>query len=511
MSLRIAGVWVMLCSALLPCCVGAQSDRTSQATEPPQVVQNEGDIPAKDAADRQDAGKAEESAQADEPSEAKKPAENEEPSELDLLKMELEKLRTEHDLLVQRQQNTLVEGELEQQRIAAQTALRKAREEEKLAVIQAEAGQLDAKAALRKAKLEEELAAVQAELARLEAETTLQETRHKKEIGELQAQVERQSAAGRLDELKAAEAIAAMKAEANRLSAENAVQEEKHRMVLAEATLANSELAAEVEKLKTRLGVRDAQDELDDRVLGDIDYRTNPVIDGTLYVSDRRIQLNGPIVSGTADYVAERIHYFNNRSRELPIFVVIDYCPGGSVMQGYRIVKAIESSPAPVYVVVKSFAASMAAVITTLADHSYAYPNAIILHHQMSGGMYGNLTQQAEQLENAKEWARRLSEPVSKKMGISPEKFVALMYEHNSDGDWEEFADKAKELKWVNEIIHEIREEGVRKRPEGDTSQPIIFFWQQEEVDSDGQRFVRLPKLQPFDHYFLYDPDHYYR
>jgi len=228
-------------------------------------------------------------------------------------------------------------------------------------------------------------------------------------------------------------------------------------------------------------------------------------------VSDRRIQLNGPIISGTADYVAERIHYFNNKSKELPIFVVIDYCPGGSVMQGYRIVKAIESSPAPVYVVVKSFAASMAAVITTLADYSYAYPNAIILHHQMSGGMYGNLTQQAEQLENAKEWARRLSEPVSKKMDITPEKFVELMYENNSDGDWEEFANKAKELKWVNEIVHEIREAGVRKRPQGDAPQPIFFFWQDEEVDSDGQRFVRLPKLQPFDHYFIYDPDRYYR
>ena len=510
MSSRIAGVCVMLCFALLPCCVGAQSDKVTQATEPPQVVQSGGDLSSQDAAAKQEPAKVEESAQAQGPNENEKPAEDGAPSELDLLKKELERLRTEHDLLVQRQQNTLVGGELEQQRIAAQTALRKAQEEEKLAVIQAEAAELGAKAALRKAKLEEELAAAQAERARLETETTLQEARYKKEIGELHAQVERQSATCKLDELKATEAITALRAEADRLSAENAVQQEKHRLALAEATLANSELAAEVEKLKTRLGVRQAQDELNDRVLGEIDYLTNPVVDGTLHVSDRRIQLDGPIISGTADYVAERIHYFNNKSKELPIFLVIDYCPGGSVMQGYRIVKAIESSPAPVYVVVKSFAASMAAVITTLADHSYAYPNAIILHHQMSSGMHGNLTQQAEQLENSKEWARRLSEPVSKKMGISHEKFVELMYEHNSDGDWEEFADKAKDLKWVSEIVHEIREVGVRKRPESDARQGI-FFWQNEEVDSDGRRFIRLPKLQPFDHYFLYNPDHYYR
>ena len=112
----------------------------------------------------------------------------------------------------------------------------------------------------------------------------------------------------------------------------------------------------QVAELKGRLELREASDELNDRVVEDIDYVRDPFVDGTLYVTDRRIPLNGPIVYGTAEYVTERIHYFNNQSRELPIFIVIDSSPGGSVMQGYRIVKAIESSPAPVYVVVKSFA-----------------------------------------------------------------------------------------------------------------------------------------------------------
>ena len=50
------------------------------------------------------------------------------------------------------------------------------------------------------------------------------------------------------------------------------------------------------------------------------------------------------------------------------IFIVIDTSPRGSVMAGYRILKAMESSDAPVHVVVKSFAASMAAAITTLGE-----------------------------------------------------------------------------------------------------------------------------------------------
>ena len=65
--------------------------------------------------------------------------------------------------------------------------------------------------------------------------------------------------------------------------------------------------------------------------------------------------------------------FFNNKSKTDPIFIVIDRCPGGSGMEGARIVQAIKTSPAPVHVVVKSYAASMAAIILAQADHSYAF------------------------------------------------------------------------------------------------------------------------------------------
>ena len=179
-------------------------------------------------------------------------------------------------------------------------------------------------------------------------------------------------------------------------------------------------------------------------------------------------------------------------------------------MEGYRIVKCIESSPAPVHVVVKSFAASMAAVITTLAPHSYCYPNAIILHHQMSSSMRGNLTQQAEQLQNSMEWAKRLADPVAQKMGLTYEQLVEQMYVHNSDGDWQEFGNKAVELKWVDHVVSEVREEGLRARPTG--SRTTLPGWMEAmKVDEKGRAYVQLPPLQPFDHYFIYDPYEFYR
>ena len=154
--------------------------------------------------------------------------------------------------------------------------------------------------------------------------------------------------------------------------------------------------------------------------------------------------------------------------------IEIDTNPGGLVMEGFRIVTAMQNSKAPVHVVVKSYAASMAAVITTLAEESYAYPNAIILHHQMSSGMRGNLTQQKEQLEEGFEWAKRLADPVAKKMGVSYDEFTELMYKNNSDGDWAEFANDAVKLKWVGQIVNEIREEGIVERPTGAPPKPIF-------------------------------------
>src|SRR5439155_12788338 len=164
------------------------------------------------------------------------------------------------------------------------------------------------------------------------------------------------------------------------------------------------------------------------------------------------------ISTEAADKICARINYYNNRERSLPIFLVIDDSPGGSVMAGYKILKAMEGSEAPVYVVVKSFAASMAACLTTLAKKSFAYPNAVILHHQMSAFSGGNLTQQQEWIKEMEEWWRRLADPVAAKMGIGREEFVKQMYAHSSGGDWNEFADNAKKLKWVDQIVDEIEE-----------------------------------------------------
>jgi ATP-dependent Clp protease protease subunit len=168
---------------------------------------------------------------------------------------------------------------------------------------------------------------------------------------------------------------------------------------------------------------------------------------------------------------------------------------------------------------VKSFAASMAATIATLAPRSYAYPNAVILHHQISNGMMGNLTEQREGLKNLEQWWKRMATPIAAKMGITPDEFVKQMYAHTATGDWQEFADDAVKLKWIDQVVGRCRETAWRRNPDtstASTGQQVATTADhatasQEKVDAKGHPYMVLPHLNPVDCYYLHNPDGYYR
>jgi ATP-dependent Clp protease protease subunit len=157
----------------------------------------------------------------------------------------------------------------------------------------------------------------------------------------------------------------------------------------------------------------------------------------------------------------------------------------------------------------------MAANIVTQSKKSYAYPNAIVLHHQILTGSYGNLTEQKEQLKELEEWWKRLATPVAGKMGIGLDEFIKRMYQNRSTGNWEEFGDGAQKLKWVDEIAETVREQSYDKNPDASGSSHHVQIdtqsGLQERVDANGRRYVLLPRLDPVDCYYLYNPDNYYR
>lgn len=385
-------------------------------------------------------------------------------------------------------------------------------------------------------KIKAETAALVAEREKITAQMALEQARldeklsaRKRALAEAQMQIDEMSAKADLAEAKQRdkdyESLATLRRTNERLLmeaaiAKNEVDTEGYRIRQEENTIRRktSALALTMELQQKEAESRSYANKAPE-------YLEDPVQGNKLILSDRTIALNGVITSKTADSLAERIAYFNNRDAEAPIFIVIDDCPGGSVMAGYKILKAMHGSKAPVYTVVKSFAASMAACITTLSERSFAYPNAIIMHHQLSAGVMGNLTQHRESVKELEEWWRRLADPVAAKMGLTRDEFITEMYKKSSSGDWNEFADNAQKLKWVDTIVEEIEETALLRHPDSvPAPQPSTGVRAQvqsgsgfidngvaESKDERGRPAAMLPRLNPMDAYWLYNPDGYYR
>ncbi len=404
-----------------------------------------------------------------------------------------------------------------QEQLSLENSVADAQLRKELAPLAAEKQRREMEASLARQKLEGELSSRQAEIERLNKQIDLINRRVSLKEAERKSRLDEEFAATRekLEKLRTSNEVAA--AELAVKTREIALREQEIRLKTTEMQLKKLDLDAHVARITSDLEVRDKRDAWHNRVLTDIAYTKDPFKDGVLTISDRRIALNGVVTMDMADRITERVNFFNNQTKEFPIFIVIDQSPGGSVAAGYKILKTMKGSAAPVYVVVKSFAASMAAGITTLAVRSFAYPNAIILHHQLAGFAGGNLTEHREHVKELEEWWKRLAQPVSAKMGISLDEFLKRMYQNRSTGDWQEFADVAKKLKWVDEVAETIREQSFVKNPDVlEASMPPVprrYFGGElvETTDSNGKVHAKLPRIEPYDVYYLYNPDGYYR
>lgn len=370
---------------------------------------------------------------------------------------------------------------------------------------------------------------MKAEQERLALENALVDERVKRETAEMRAEIARLKAEKELvaERLSLAEAkrqaeaqseITDSKVKEERLSREAAIAKARAESLAAELKAAQAEHALEIERLDGEIARYKKSEERATYADSKPEYPDKPLRDdGVLVISDRRIPLNGPITTDTADFVTDRIHFYNNSNPGKPIFIVIDESPGGSVMAGYRILKAMEASESPVHVVVKSFAASMAAAITTLAEESYAYPNSVILHHQISSTVIGrlNLTQQEELLKESQRWWDRFGSPIAKKMGITKEEFIKRMYETSSSGDWSEFGKEAAQLKWVDHVVSGIDETSFTRSPDAEdapkSAKKAALAGLETGLDEEGHPVTYLPRINPKDVYFLYNPDGYYR
>lgn len=396
------------------------------------------------------------------------------------------------------------------------TAEPKLTEEQKkqleIRLLTARKAKIDAELALGKARLAEKLTARSIERNRLENENMLRKARNEAKLAEIEIQKKKLDAVAARDKVR--EELAMLERNNRLREAELDIKIARTKQDLT-LTRRNRELAR-VKVTETLRGIASTDVPA---------YRTDPLENGRLYISDRRVECNGLVTDGLAATIVERIALLNNQNSEYPIFLVIDSSPGGSVSAGYQILKAMESSKAPVYVVVKNYAASMAAIITTWAERSFCYSGTIILQHQPSTGFKGNLTQLGENLEHVTLWTRRITDKIATKMGMTYQEYVAQMYKHNSRGDWTEFGDGAKQWKWVTDVVDTMEESGIVRK---NTQNAVAAQQQQQQqpgidpapdprksgeylIDERGKPYVLLPTLAPGDVWMIYDPDNFYR
>jgi ATP-dependent Clp protease, protease subunit len=443
--------------------------------------------------------------------------------ELKALKMDKERLVLNNILVQEKQKRDIMPSILEKKRLEIKNALSKEKLKSKVDLLNSQIVQLKFK--LSKFDTEYKLALNKQKSSLLKLEMAKNQMAIKKAIEMLKLDNELASMGAEKRKIDMQNAIlqgknklkiSALKFENEKEKLKSIQENQKLKFEMAKFNFAKMKLNQQLQKKLNEIKLKNQffteKTAWRDKVQHSIAHPMLPLDGkGGMRVSDRRIALDGVILSGSGKYIAERVNFYNNQSEKEPIFIIISSCPGGSVLAGERIIRAMESSKAPVYVVVKTFAASMAAIITTRAKRSFAYPNALILHHQMSGFAWGNQTQMDENLKFMKRLEKRVLGPVAKKMGLTLEQFRKKMYKNNSNGNWLEFADVAVKNKWVDQTIEEIREDGYIKRPTGSMPKPWWYGKFEEKKDSNGRPFIKLPRLGPCDYYFIHNPDKYYK
>ncbi|MEI6284162.1 MAG: ATP-dependent Clp protease proteolytic subunit [Opitutae bacterium] len=348
---------------------------------------------------------------------------------------------------------------------------------------------------------------VEAEIIRTRLDLAESQRRQAKQASDLE--VKKLEVENRIRQLKSDAAGAMDDAEKSQLNLKTSIANVKASLASGEKDARRAEFEADVKLASAQAAVEYARLEkvgeiarLQKKVIettsGKIEYPLDPLAEGVLRISDRRIPFNGIVDETLAKFVCDRIAFYNALDKKAPIFIVIDRSPGGSVMSGYQILQAMESSQAPVYVVVKGYAASMAAIITTMAKQSYVYPQTVVLHHQASTSLSGNQTQLEQQLKWSKIWCERIFVKVANKMGITVDEFVAKMYAAVSTGDWKVLGTEAVKLKWVTHVVDRMTEEGVNNT----AAAPALG-----EIKPDGLNgTTALSPLTPFDVWWIYDP-----
>lgn len=139
---------------------------------------------------------------------------------------------------------------------------------------------------------------------------------------------------------------------------------------------------------------------------------------------------------------------------EKAIYLVID-SPGGSVIDGARIISAMESSKAPVNTICMSMCASMAAIIHQYGVKRLMVDRSFLMFHNAAAGLNGALPQMRTRLNFLERYVTKMDARIARRAGLSPEQFMSMfqseMWLDAEDSTNSRFADGI-----VNVILEDV-------------------------------------------------------
>jgi hypothetical protein len=139
---------------------------------------------------------------------------------------------------------------------------------------------------------------------------------------------------------------------------------------------------------------------------------------GEIYVNNNHIHFNDDITRHTMFQLAKELRSLA-KSLQLralnfdiplqPIYLHIS-TDGGEISAAFSLVDCMKSLKVPVYSVVDGFVASAGTLITLAAEKRFIRPNAYMLIHQLSSGVWGKMNAIEEQVGNMKKLMKHLTE-----------------------------------------------------------------------------------------------------
>ncbi len=161
---------------------------------------------------------------------------------------------------------------------------------------------------------------------------------------------------------------------------------------------------------------------------------TNPAVhaDGTIGTAklkikkikpsiDQIVYFNTPVTYASVDVAINALREIEEKGFT-EAYIVLD-SPGGSVLDGIKVINYIESSNITVHTVCDGLCASMAAQIHQVGKKRMMTPRSLLMFHDAAGGLQGNLEQMNAQLQAIRRYVARLDLATAKRSKLDYQTF----------------------------------------------------------------------------------------